>query len=202
MPSYEAFENRIHDYLDDNYFPFLYQPLYNQLGYEKMEGKKFTTSKFKEIIRRVNFVYLVNDIYHTKVSNKGLENINKSLEEIDDFDDYETTLSIFEKVAPKTIRGKEIEVNAFSFGTKLLHFYDPEKNPILDSVVKQRIKMDIDLDLEFCLEFRKATNRFVEKHPDYFDKFYKSEIIVQGFNNMFLTNKFPKMQIVDMILYY
>ena len=135
------------------------------------------------------------------MSEDGLKSIRNRLQEADNFDDYEGVLRFFKECNPITYKnGKKIQKNAFSLGTKLLHFYNPEKNPILDSAIRTNLRIG-DMSLELCLEFRRATNYFIEKHRDYFDMFYESKNIAQELEKRHMTNKFPKMEIIDMALY-
>jgi len=58
-----------------------------------------------------------------------------------------------------------------------------------------------EMDLELCLEFKKATNSFAEKHSDYFRRLKDSKRVLQELERRHMTNQFPKMQIIDMALY-
>ena len=56
--TYELFEKMILIHVQENYFSFVYQSLYNQLGYERLENNKFTSSKFKKLLTKNNFLDL------------------------------------------------------------------------------------------------------------------------------------------------
>ncbi len=199
--TYEKFEKCILKHIYKKYFPFVYQSLYNQLGYDKLKNNKFTTSEFKTLLSENNFLNLVNEIYRTRLSKNASKEIRTRLREVDNFDDYESVLHIFKRCNQIEYKnGRVILKNAFSFGTKLLHFYNPEENPILDSVVRENLRIG-EMNRELCLEFRRATKYFVEKHRDYFDMFCESKNIAQELEKRHMTNKFPKMEIIDMALY-
>ncbi|MBU4372951.1 MAG: hypothetical protein KJ714_00625 [Euryarchaeota archaeon] len=119
------------------------------------------------------------------------------------FDDYETALKAFENCNPKKNKnGKLIYASALSMGTKVLHFYDPEENPIFDSIVRKKENLNInEITYDICMYFQQAANDFVRKHNDYFENFYKSECIKDELKKRHMTNDFPKMWIMDMALY-
>lgn len=200
IPNYEKFEEVVLKNISESYFPLVYQSLYSQLGYEKFLGGKFTTDQFKKLLVDNNFLELVNDIYRTRLSEKGLKEISNRLHEVDNFDDYEYVLQKFAYCNPTTYKGNEVKKSAFSFGTKLMHFYNPEENPIMDTLVRTNQNLG-EMNLELCFEFKKATNFFVKKHRDYFDRFNSSQRVLQELEKMHMTNRFPKMQIIDMALY-
>ncbi len=200
LPNYEKFEEIVLKNISGSYFPLVYQSLYSQLGYERFPEGKFTTDQFKKLLDDNNFLELVNDIYRTRLSEEGLREISKRLHEIGNFDDYVYVLPKFESCNPTTYKGNEVKKSAFSFGTKLMHYYNPEKNPILDSAVRDNLNLG-EMGLELCFEFRKATNSFVEKHSDYFDRLKASQHFLQELEKRHMTNRFPKMQIIDMSLY-
>ena len=124
------------------------------------------------------------------------------MQDAENLDDYESVLNIFEGCNPTTYKnGTVVNKNAFSFGTKILHFYNPQKNPILDSVVRTNLKIIEEMNKQLCLEFRDAAKCFTEKHKDYFDMFYSSKIISQELSKRYMTNNFSTMEIFDMALY-
>jgi len=132
----------------------------------------------------------------------GIEEINKRLQTVKDFDDYGSALSIFEECNPTVYNnGAMVRKSAFSLGTKILHFYNPQKNPIVDSVVRANLNIKGEMTLELCLEFRKAANMFVAKHHDYFTKFYESKRISQELGKRQMIRNFPIMEIFDLALY-
>lgn len=143
---------------------------------------------------------LVNDVYGTKLSEPTLEKISIKLLEVDSFEDYKYILQKFERCCPVIRKGKMIERNAFSLGTKLLHFYNPEENTILDSIVRNNLNLG-EMDLGLCFEFKKAVSSFVEEHSDYFSRLKVSPNFLQELEKRHMTNQFPKMQIIDMALY-
>lgn len=201
LTDYSKFEEMIIQHIQDNYFALVYQSLYNQLGYEKRVDNKFTTSEFKNLLLNNNFVSLINDIYRTRMSWAGIEEINKRLQNVKAFDDYGSALSIFKECNPTIYNnGTIVSKSAFSLGTKILHFYNPRENPILDSVVRYNLNIKDEMTLELCLEFKEAANKFEEKH-DYFTKFYESKIISQELGKRQMISNFPIMEIFDMALY-
>jgi len=200
LPNYEKFEETVLANIQSSYFPLIYQSLYNQLGYIRCPDGKFTTDQFKKLLTDNNFLGLVNDIYRTRLSEQGLNEISNRLHEVDNFEDYECVLRKFEYCNPTTYKGNEVIKSAFSFGTKLIHFYNPEQNPILDSAVRDKLNLG-GMNLELCLEFKKAINSFAEKRGDYFKELYASQRILQELKKRHMTNQFPKMQIIDMALY-
>ncbi len=202
LKNYETFENRIIYSIEHNYWPLVYQGLYKQLGYEKLASRKFTSPEFKIFLKNNNFLGFVNEIYRTRLSNDGLKIIFELLGDPNlNFDDYESALKAFEKCNPKKDKNGEIhDTNAWSFGTKVLHFYNPEENPILDSLVRTNLHI-VDMTYDICIYFQKATNDFVREHNDYFENFYKSERIKYELKKRHMTTDFPKMEIMDMALY-
>ena len=69
----------------------------------------------------------MNEIYRTRLSSKGIRIIDKRLQDVENLDDYESVLNIFEGCNPTTYKnGTVVNKNAFSFGTKILHFYNPQ----------------------------------------------------------------------------
>lgn len=202
LKNYETFENNIIYSITHNYFPFVYQSVYKQLGYEKLASRKFTSPEFKIFLKNNNFLDFVNGIFITRLSNNGLNEIRERLYDPDlNFDDYKSALKKFEKCNPKKDKKGEFHnASAWSLGTKVLHFYNPEENPILDSRVREYLDID-DMTYDICVHFREATNGFVEKHKDYFENFYKSERIKDELKKRRMTNDFPKMWIMDMALY-
>ncbi|MDD4250517.1 MAG: hypothetical protein PHT13_15645 [Methanosarcina sp.] len=200
LPNYEKFEETVLANIRSSYFPLIYQSLYSQLGYERLPDGKFTTDQFKKLLVDNNFLGLVNDIYRTRLSEKGLNKISNRLDEVDNFERYEYVLQKFENCNPTKYKGNEVIKSAFSFGTKLMHFYNPEINPILDSTVRDNLNLG-EMDLELCLEFKKAINSFEDKHVDYFVRLKNSQRVSQELEKRHMTNQFPKMQIIDMALY-
>lgn len=202
LSDYSKFEEMIIQHLQDNYFALVYQSLYNQLGYEKRVDNKFTTSEFKNLLLNNNFVSLINDIYRTRMSWNGIEEINKRLQNVKKFDDYESALRVFKGCNPTSYNnGSIVPKSAFSLGTKILHYYDPQKNPIVDSVVRANLNIKDEMTLELCLEFRKAANDFVTNYSEHFINFYKSGRIGQELEKRQMLSNFPIMEIFDMALY-
>lgn len=170
------------------------------MRYERLLDGKFTTDQYKKLLVDNNFLGLINDIYRTRLSEEGLKEISKRLLVINDFDDYQYVLPQFKGCDKARYKGNEIQKNAFSFGTKLMHFYNPEENPILDSVVRDNLNLG-EINLELCFEFKKAISSFVKDHSDYFSDLKASQRVLQELDKRHMTNKFSKMQIIDMALY-
>ena len=61
-----------------------------------------------------------------------------------------------------------------------MHFYYPEENPILDSVVRDKLDLG-DKSYELCIKFHITANDFVKKYEDYFEKFTESKTIRHKF---------------------
>jgi len=126
LPSYEKFEEVVIRNICSSYFPLIYQSLYNQLGYEGFSDRKFTTNQFKKLLVDSNFLGLVNDIYRTRLSEEGLKEILNRLLKVNNFDDYQCVLQMFKGCDTARYKGNDIKKSAFSFGTKLMHFHNPE----------------------------------------------------------------------------
>lgn len=202
LPNSHVFETIILKNIHESYFPFLSHSLYSQLNYSDPQNRKFTTEDFKKLLHKNHFLFLVNDVYRTRVSNKGLKIITDKLNEADNFDDYRSSISIFENCNPRRQKnGENTYINAFSLGTKILHFYNPEENPIMDSVVRANLKIDY-ISCEICSNYRDAAHKFVRKHPDYFNNFRSSNVIISELKERGITTSFPNMAILDMALYY
>lgn len=202
LSSYKDFETMILLHFRINYFSFVYQSFYNQIGYNKSVGKRFTTDGFKHFIYTNNFLDLVNEIYRTRLSKNGIKIISERLQDVENFDDYDNAISIFESCNPtKYSNGNLKYKNAFSFGTKVLHFYDPEQNPILDFEVRNNLGIKVEMSKSLCMEFREAAKCFTKKHRDYFEAFYKSDIIAKELDKRHMTNNFSTMEILDLALY-
>lgn len=200
LPDYDIFENAIMKSIHENYFILVYQSIYNQIGYDNFSNQKFNTEDFKSFLTKNNFVDFVNEMYRTRISSKGMENIRHLVQQVDSFDDYEKALMIFEKSDRRNLNGKVIKPSPWSFGTKLLHFYNPQENPILDTIVRDNLKIGY-MDAKVCMEFRKAANCFINKHDDYFDKIAKSENIKKELEERYIPIPFSKMGLLDMALY-
>lgn len=167
--------------LENNYFLIAYQSFYNQIGYEN-KGKFSATDDFKDFVFANHFVDFIGRIYNTHISTEGIRIINGRLKKVKNLEDYDIAISIFEKCNPTNDnRGNPIRANQFCLGTRLLHFYDPEQNPILDNIVKDNLGIKGEngdlLSKTLCIEFREAAKCFVQTHPDYFYNFYESDDI-------------------------
>ncbi|MFX1298323.1 MAG: hypothetical protein ACFFD2_26145, partial [Promethearchaeota archaeon] len=167
-------------------FPLIYQYIYKQI-IKPGDIKKPLNKKYLK---------LLNDVYRTRLSNKSFEIILNGLQAIEDFKEYKAVIKKFEKCNP-TKKGKK---NAFSFGTKVLHTFNPEKNPIFDSVIKDNINLSYDIDVELCIDFRNAMNDFANDHEKYF-LLNNSKRICEEFKKNNLSLNLPKMKILDMALY-
>ena len=192
IPDFETFEDRVIAHLKKGYFPIIYQCLYER--FMPADRSQFSTEDFKKILS-ITYLKLLNDIYRTRLSDKAFPRISKRLEEVKDFDDYKNVLKQFEGCNPR----KNGKVNAFSFGTKVLHTYNPEENPIFDSVVRENLGIAYQLDIDLCMNFKKAMNRFANKHEEYFLFEYNNRI-KDEFKKFHLKPMFPKMKILDMVL--
>ncbi|WP_135610989.1 hypothetical protein [Methanococcoides sp. AM1] len=142
----------------------------------------------------------MNEIYRTRLSSKGVKNIKDLVQQVDNFDDYEKVLMAFEESDRRNYKGNEIKPSPWSFGTKLLHFYNPQENPILDTIVRNNLKLGY-MDDQLCVEFRKAANCFVNKHIGYFENIAKSETIKKELEERYIPTPFSKMGLLDMALY-
>lgn len=194
IPNFDTFENNIINHVRNNYFPLIYQCLYERIM--PPNASQFATEGYKRLLRN-NFLKLLNDIYRTRLSNKAFQIILNKLDTIKDFDDYEAVLMQFEACNQ---RRDGRCVNALSLGTKVLHTYNPEKNPMLDSVVKEYLGIKHKMDIGLCLRFKKAINNFEHNHKEFFSLKNCDNIKIE-FKKYGLKTKFPKMKILDMALY-
>ncbi|WP_440951952.1 hypothetical protein [Methanococcoides sp. FTZ1] len=193
LSDYDTFEKMVRKHFEINYFSFVYQSLYNQIGYEDFINKKFNTLDFKSFLVHHNFLELVNEVYRTRLSLKGTENVKSCLQEVQDFDDYENALMIFEQCNPRDYKnGSTLCANAWSLGTKLLHFYNPQENPILDSVLRDNLQIG-NMNAKLCIEFRKAANDFVSDNDYFFKEFLKSPEIKSVLDDRKMIFDFSKM---------
>ena len=197
IPDFKTFENRIIAHAQNDHFPLIYQCLYERIM--PPNQSQFSTANFKKLLHN-NYLWLLNDIYRTRISEKTFDNILEGLDKVKDFNGYEVVLKQFKGCNPRENK----DANAFSLGTKVLHTYNPEENPILDSKVRKELKIYYrDFNIELCLDFKEAMNRFANEYKGYFSSFRKSNRIKDGFEKFHLKPKFPKMKILDMaILYY
>ncbi|MFA5396949.1 MAG: hypothetical protein WC346_13150 [Methanogenium sp.] len=191
LPDYKTFEARIITNIQDSYFPFVYQSIYMQLGYTNLSTPRFNIMQFKHILKYNNFLLLVNDIYRTRVSTAGLIELTNRLLDLDSFDNYQLVIQKFEACDPVIYKGKQINRNAFSLGTKIMHFYNPETNPILDSIVRDNLNLG-DMDYVTCIEFNKAMNSFATCYSDYFKRLIRSENVLQLLNDRGMTSQFQE----------
>lgn len=157
---------------------------------------QFSTEDFKEILN-VKLLKLLNDIYRTRLSDKAYNIIFERLEEVKDFNDYEAVLKQFKECNPR----KNGKTDALSFGTKLLHTYNPEENPIFDSIIRRNLGIKEQLDIDLCVKFKNAMNRFAEEHKEYFILCENSARVKDEFKNSLLNTHFPKMKMLDMAIY-
>lgn len=194
VPDFETFENRIITHVGSDYFPLIYQCLYERIM--PSNSDRFSTEDFKKLLRDNNYLYLLNDIYRTRLSKEAFDIILCYLDTVENFNDYEKVLEKFMSCDPKGDR----RVNAFSLGTKVLHTYNPEENPILDSVVRESLEIYDEMDIKLCLNFKKAMNDFVNDHKEYFS-INNSDKIRNQFKKCMLKINFPKMKLLDMALY-
>jgi len=195
---FEKYEDRIIAHVQSGYFPLIYQCLYERIIPAKCS--KFSTENFKILLDN-NYLRLLNDIYRTRLSKNGLDIVSNRLQEVNNFDDYKSVLHLFEECNPiKYKNGHKDPKNAFSLGTKVLHTYNPEENPILDSVVRKNLRIG-DMNQELCLEFKKAMNRFANGHEEYFSRVNHNSI-KDALREFHLKPNFPKMKLLDMAILY
>jgi len=192
IPDYRVFEIKLANHIRENHFPILYQHLYPYLTFS--EKRKLRTDDFKMLLHR-NCLRLLNDIYKTRLSEDAFDEILKRLDRIDDFTNYRIVLNAFENCNPR----KTGDVNALSLGTKVLHTYAPNSNPILDIRIRQRVLMNASIDINMCCVFKEAMNSFADAHESYF-AIEKSSVIVEVLRHHRLTPYFPRMKILDMVL--
>ncbi len=193
IPDFQTFEGRIISHVHNDYFPLIYQCLYERIT--PSTTGKFSTEDYKRLLEN-NFLKLLNDIYRTRLSNDSFQVILGRLDKVKDFNNYELVLEQFVRCNPK----RNGNVNALSLGTKVLHIYSPEENPILDSVVRNNLEINDEMDIELCLNFRTAMNNFVNDHKEWF-LLDNCNNIKNEFKKYNLKTTFPKMKIIDMALY-
>ena len=195
IPDFKTFEDRIIAHAQNDHFPLIYQCLYERIM--PPNQSQFSTANFKKLLHN-NYLWLLNDIYRTRISKKAFDIILERLDKVKDFNEYEVVLKQFKGCNPRENKN----ANAFSLGTKVLHTYNPEENPILDSKVRKELKIYYrDFNIELCLDFKKAMNHFANEHKE---DFLCENInrIKDEFKKFHLKPKFPKMKILDMALYH
>ena len=189
------FEQGLINHIEKNkYNVIIYQSLYKRFIPKQ---RNFSTNEFKKLLIKKDYLNFINTTYRTRVSEERMNNIAKKLKKINDFNDYTNVLKVFQKNNRKTK-----EKNAFSFGTKVLHWYNPEKNPMLDSVVRDnlKIKYKYNMDINLCIDYKKAMNRFAKKYKEHFSVI-QSKSMLELLNIYDITPNFPKMKLLDMALY-
>ncbi len=201
LPDCSKFEEMVTKHIQENYFALVYQGMYNQLGY-KERNNKFNTDEFKKLLSNNNFLDFINEVYRTRLSREGVKEVSVRLQQVKSFDDYESALNTFKTCDPVTYKnGNRIKKNAFSMGTKILHFYNPNANPILDSFVRKNLRIKGEMNKNLCVEFREAAREFAIEHKEYFIHFHESDKIQQELSKRHMTDNFPIMEILDMALY-
>lgn len=193
IPNPETFMKNVKKHIQHEYFPLIYQCLYERIMPKGCH--KFSTEKFKKLLKN-DYLRLINDIYRTRLSNKAFPDILKRLQSVQSFDRYEDVLKIFENCNPRNHK----RINAFSFGTKVLHTYNPEENPMLDSVVRKNLRINNEMSIDLCLYFKKAISEFSDRHKDYFSN-ENIKVLKEEFAAFNLKPNFPKMKMLDMALY-
>ena len=159
-----------------------------------MRGKrKLKIIDFKDMVENRNLLRLIDNLYRTRLANDTFKRLEIKIIDAINWDDYESTMCIFKKCNS----GK----NAFSFGTKVLHLYNPYDNPILDSVVRKSLGiLHGRFNINLCVAFRKAMIKFANENKQFFilENYPKicTELKKQG-----LSTEFPRMKILDMVLY-
>ena len=181
LPKFDKFKDNIKRNISDegNYFPILYQNIYSSI----------IPPFRKDLLTSKKYLALLNAVYNTHLSNEAYEVILERIKP-KNFDDYSSTLEAFKGCNPKS----NSIADALSFGTKVLHTYNPFKNPILDSVVRGNLGLG-RLTVQLCLDFREAMNRFVESNEKYFSDIRD---ILKEFG---LRQDYPVMKVLDMALY-
>ncbi len=194
LPDRKKFEERIVEYIKSEYFPLIYQCLYERIM--PPNSKRFSTEDYKRLLRENNYLKLLNDIYRTRLSGRAFDIILDRLDEkVEDFNNYKAVLEQFKKCNPR----EDKIVNAFSLGTKVLHTYNPEENPILDSVVRNNLGINYQMDIDLCLDFKNAMNNFANSHKEYFS-LDNSSTVKTEFKRFKLKIEFPKMKLLDMAI--
>ncbi len=194
IPDNKTFEARIIRHVDNTHFPLIYKCLYKRF---MLHGRtKFTTVKFKRLLKH-NYLYVLNDIYRTRLSEGAFNIIIRRIDDID-FENYRESLGIFIKCNPR--KNRKIPTDALSLGTKALHTFNPEVNPILDSRIRKNLGIKENLDIELCVAFKNAMNQFVNGNSDFFSLFKESPKIKKKFLEYNIEIEFPKMKILDMAI--
>lgn len=191
---YNTLEENIIKHIKNNYFPLIYQCLYERIM--PSNSTQFTSEEYKKLLKENNYLKLIDDIYRTRVpKEQDFKKIIESLQEreVNFNNNYGETLKLF-------TTENELSKNALSFGTKVLHTYNPEENPILDSTIRGALNIKSGMNIDLCVDFKTAMNNFVEKYKDYFDKLKISDSIKNEFNKFKLKPAFPKMKLLDMAL--
>ena len=183
----------------DNYFQFIYQ--YVQSDISRILTEEKNVENWKSLFYKNNLLELLNDIYRTRLSKKGIIALRDKLLIHNDWDNYYETLSLFLKINPSIRSGMTIMKNALSLGTKVLHTYDPNKNPIMDDIILTNLdfkKESTIYGIDFCVYMKDAFNMFYDEHHEYFDFPSDLQSYLRDIN---IVVNIPIMKILDITLY-
>lgn len=204
--SKETFCIRVKEYFKDNYFQFLYQNYQRNITYILSNKKHKDINQWKKLFSDNHLLELLNDIYRTRLSKKGIDELKGKIIQHNDWNDYDATLKLFEgiiQVEKADDRGSPVEMrkNAFSLGTKVLHTFDPDHNPIIDNVILTTLDLKGQMGkdgIPFCLQLRNAFNTFAHENQDYFNLSSELECYLQSIN---IDIDIPTMKMLDIALY-
>jgi len=205
----QIFEQNVCDYFNTNYFQYLYQSLYYSLyisltnysncpaGYLNKLNRLFSKKiKFNDLFTNNNFIMLLNDIYSTRLSSVGIDNLKNKLKNYTNWSDYEGTLQLFQKCNPTKNSNKD----AISLGTKVLHVYDPMNNPIVDGVILKTLDLKKLYDnnaLIFCVNFQSCVIKFSDNKSDYFELSKETKTYLKKIS---INHMIPRMKLLDISL--
>ena len=194
IPNSATFNKRIIEHIKTEHFPLIYQSLYEHINHHQ------ESEEFKTLLLKQHYLEIINDVYRTRLSKKGVELIKQKLEEVSDFKKYNEVIEKFAKCNFSNKKKKKPDKDAFSLGTKVLHTFNPDENPILDSVIRKQLKLGNIIDSKLYRNFREAMNNFVVNNPDCFSK-NNLKKLNNEFKKYNLKPDFPKMKLLDMALY-
>lgn len=164
----------------------------------------FFTKRTVADIVDADFLRGFNKIYSTRVSSEDLKKIEVRLREmrigkIESTDSYKEILKCF--VRENENHSLDLNKNALSLGTKFLHHLDPEKNPIVDSVIAQRLGIG-SLSVNKCLEVRQKYNQYIKKEEALFAQIRKKPKVLSAcYERGIEISKISNMKLLDIALY-
>lgn len=190
MPDSDTVERKLINHIRREFFPIVYQTLDKWL---KQRRAQLGADGFKCLLSTKHLLKLIDNVYSTRVSHRLLDRISARLARLPNLDDYERSIEIFS--------ARNAWKNSFSLGTKVLHIHNPDENPILDAVVRRALGVyNRPFNIELCIAFKEAANRYCCDNSDCF-KLNRRPLLGSEFAKYGLEIDFPRMKILDMVLY-